>query len=448
MELKLFRLGEESGESNYSQQIIKFRKDTEGIENEIVNLYPQYSFEKFEGFGGAITDSAAYVYSLMDEKDKKTLIDTYFSKHKMNYRLVRIHMDSCDFSTEMYEAVSDPDDRELKSFSFERTEKYIIPMLEDAQRAASHRLEIMLSPWSPPAFMKTNGSRKNGGHLKEEYAGMWADCICRYISEFRNRGFYVKRISIQNEAKAVQTWDSCVYSAEQEKSFLENYLYPTLVRHGLDDTEVFIWDHNKERAFERAEQIVKGKTADMVSGVACHWYSGDHFENLDLLRRFYPDLKLIISESCIEYSKFSVKDEFENAARLSHEIIGDLSHGVTAFYDWNILLDEKGGPNHVGNFCSAPCLYSSEKGLIPQGSYAALQALAHTIKPCSAVLATSSFDSSLETLACTNGDGGVNVIIPSYEDDLIVNVAVNDKVYELEIRKDSATVLSLGGDEI
>ena len=78
-------------------------------------------------------------------------------------------MDSCDFSTEMYEAMSDPSDRELKTFSFSRTEKYILPMLADAENAAGKKLKLMLSPWSPPAFMKTNGERKHGGSLKPEY---------------------------------------------------------------------------------------------------------------------------------------------------------------------------------------------------------------------------------------------------------------------------------------
>ena len=86
------------------------------------------AYETFEGFGGAITDAAGYVYAQMNEIQKKEVIDTYFNPEKMNYTLVRIHMDSCDFSTGLYEAVSDENDREMKSFSFERTEKYIMPM--------------------------------------------------------------------------------------------------------------------------------------------------------------------------------------------------------------------------------------------------------------------------------------------------------------------------------
>ena len=408
MRLRLTETKNGSEPGDVDVRYFEFEEDREGIENEVVNLYPKRGFEVFEGFGGAITDAAAYVYSLMSEEDKKVLMDTYFSPEQMGYRLVRIHMDSCDFSVGMYEAVSDPEDRELKTFSFERTEKYILPMLEDAKEAAGGNLKLMLSPWSPPAFMKTNGSRKNGGHLKEEYADMWADYLCRYIEEFRRRGFTVQRISLQNEAKAVQTWDSCVYTAAQEKEFLEKHMYPALERHDMQDIEVFIWDHNKERAFERTEEIVTGSAADMVSGVACHWYSGDHFENLNLLRRFYPNLKLIISESCIEYSKFSAADAFTNAARLSHELTGDLNHGICAFYDWNMLLDEKGGPNHVGNYCQAPFLYDTVNcRLLPQTIQRHFYHFSHFIRPGAERIGFSRYTDCLDMTAYRNTDGGI-----------------------------------------
>ncbi len=415
--------------------------DSEGIENQVVNLYPDTGFENFEGFGGAITDSAAYVYSLMNEDQKKELLNIYFSDRQMNYQMVRIHMDSCDFSTEMYEAVSDPDDVKLSSFSFERTEKYIIPMLRDAEKIAGRKLKIMLSPWSPPAFMKTNDSRKNGGSLKPEYADLWAEYICRYISEFRKREFEVQRISIQNEPKAVQTWDSCVYTAEQEKEFLEEHLYPALQRHGFDDTEVFIWDHNKERVFERVETIVEGAAAGMVTGAACHWYSGDHFEALDMVRHFYPDMKLIISESCIEYSKFDAKDQFANAARLSHEIIGDLNHGVTAFYDWNLLLDEKGGPNHVGNYCQAPFLYDTGSGtLIPQEISRHFNHFSHFIRPGSARIGFSRYTDSFDMTAYKNPDGKIVAVwLNRGNCEVPINVRIKGEVFKFVLEPESIT---------
>ncbi|MCD7838582.1 MAG: glucosylceramidase, partial [Clostridiales bacterium] len=308
---------------------VPFVPDVQGIENQVVNLYPELTFETFEGFGGAITDAAGYVYAQMSPAQREQMMRAYFSPEGLNYNRVRIPLDSCDFSTCIYEAMSDPTDRELRSFSFARTEQHILPMLRDAERVAGRPLKLMLSPWSPPAFMKTNGSRMQGGSLRPEYYDFWADYLCRYVLEFQRRGFQVERLSLQNEAKAVQTWDSCVYTAQQEKTFLKT-LYAALCRHGLEkQVELFIWDHNKERAYERAREVIDIDSGKMVSGVACHWYSGDHFENLDLLRTAYPSLKLILSESCLECRLYDAVAEECSAARLSHEIIGDLNHGIT-----------------------------------------------------------------------------------------------------------------------
>ena len=414
---------------------IPFRPDSEEVENQVINLYPQMTFQSFEGFGGAITDAAGYVYSLMNEEQKRQVIETYFFPEQMRYGLVRIHMDSCDFSTEMYEAMSDPGDREMRSFSFAKTEMYILPMLVDAQKAAGMPLKLMLSPWSPPAFMKTNGSRVGGGSLKMEYRDLWADYICRYIEEFQKRGYQVQRISLQNEPKAVQMWDSCIYTAEDEKIFLRDHLHPALVRHGLDGIEVFIWDHNKERLYERVRDTVDDSTRGLVAGAAFHWYSGDHFDALDMVRQQYPDLKLITSESCIEYRYYGPDDEFGNCARLTHELMGDLNHGVNAFYDWNILLDEQGGPNHVGNWCYAVFMYNQEKKKLQTNL---LQRyywhFSHFLHPGARRIGLTKHTDQLEVTAFRNSDGTIAVVMFNRgEDPIPVNLRLDGQLVELAV---------------
>lgn len=421
------------GESRQAEYA--FVPDQEGVENQVVNLYPEVTFQTMEGFGGAITDGAGYVYSLMNEAQKQEMMETLFSPDKMRYGLVRIHMDSCDFSTGMYEAMSNPSDRELKSFSFARTEKYILPMLRDAEKAAGKKLKLMLSPWSPPAFMKTNGQRKYGGKLKPEYRAFWADYICRYIQEFEKRGFEVQRISVQNEPKAVQTWDSCIYTAAEEKEFLRDYLYPALQKHGLGQVEIFIWDHNKERLYERVRDIVDDTTEHMVTGVAFHWYSGDHFEALELVRQQYPKLKLVVSESCIEYSVYDGADVGGNAGRLSHEMIGDINGGMSAFYDWNLLLDERGGPNHAGNYCHASFLYHREKKeLMPQLIQKHFYHFAHFIAPGAKRIAFSKYTHKLEVTAFQNPNGELVVLLLNRTEEAIpLFLRLKEQIVSLEL---------------
>ena len=368
-------------------------------ENKVVNLYPEISYQRFEGFGGAITESAGYVYSLMDEGQKQRLIAACFSPAGMNDQFVRIPIDSCDFSLSQYEG-------------FERVEKYILPMLRDAQAAHGGKLRLMLAPWSPPAKWKTNGRREGGGKLKPEHYGDWAEYLCEYVAWYRAQGFDVRMLSLQNEAHAVQTWDSCIYSAEEEKLFLRDYMVPAMRRHGLADVALYLWDHNKERVYEWLRDIVDEETDSMIAGIAFHWYSGDHFEALDLCRERYPQKKLMVSESCIEFYKFDQKDAAGAAIAMSHEIIGDLNHGICAFGDWNLLLDERGGPNYVGNFCLAPFLFDTQTKKLKQtllGQY--MELMAKTVTPGSVRVASSKFSECVDVTAWQRPDGRLALLL-------------------------------------
>ncbi len=383
-----------------------------GVEMQAVNLYPQAAGQTWLGFGGALTDASGYVYSLMDAGQRARLVDAYFNPANLNYTTVRIPIDSCDFSLGHYEAMSDPADAALASFSLQRPGQYIFPLLDDALRVCPRPLEIMLSPWSPPAFMKTNGERNHGGKLRPEYRQMWADYICRYVREFRARGYPVTRLTIQNEPKAVQRWDSCVYEAQDEKVFLRDFLFPTLRREGLTDTGIFIWDHNKERLVERAAEIIDPLTDPMIQGIAFHWYSGDHFEAVDLARRTFPGKILASTEACIEYYHYSASDYVPNAQRYAHEIIGDLNAGMQLFYDWNILLDELGGPNHVQNYCDAPFIYDTrEKQLVERASLAYIWHFSHFIQPGAVRMETSCWTREIEAAAFANPDGSRVIVL-------------------------------------
>ena len=245
--------------------------DEQGQELHLVNLYPQVRYQTFLGFGGAITEAVGLVLQALPPETARQVLNSYYGPSGIGYSLVRTHLDSCDFSRENYCAIED-EDTDFSTFSLRHDERNIIPYILMAEELAGKKLPVMLSPWSPPAFMKTNGSRNGGGKLRLEYADLWARYICKYIHEYRRRGVQVTRLSIQNEPNAAQTWDSCLYSAQEERDFLIKHLHPTLVENGLGDLEVFVWDHNKERMFERTAQCITTETDRMVAGVAFHWY--------------------------------------------------------------------------------------------------------------------------------------------------------------------------------
>ena len=380
-----------------------FHEDLNNQELEVVNLYPEVTFQEVTGFGGAITESVGVTLGKMPEDMAQNVIRAYFGQDGLGYTLIRSHIDSCDFSLSNYSAVEDEGDLEFNTFSISRDEEHIIPYIQAASQAAGKFVPVMLTPWSPPAFMKTNGSRNGGGRLKTECYAAWAAYLCRYITEYRRRGINVAMLSLQNEPNANQTWDSCLFSAQEEKVFLRDYLGPALQKDGLDNIGVYIWDHNKERMFDRALAIIDDETSPFIEGVAFHWYSGDHFDALRLVNQVFPDKKLLFSEGCIEYSRFDADNQLENAQLYAHDMIGNFNAGMNAFIDWNIALDQNGGPNHARNYCEAPIICDTERGILQKRlSFYYIEHFSRYIQPGAVRIATTQFTSKLEITAFRN----------------------------------------------
>ncbi len=387
--------------------------DTKEQEMFVVNVYPNKKYQTIQGFGGALTESSGYTLARMSEEKRKEVVEAYYGKDGIGYTLGRVHMDSCDFSLGNYCAVQNPDDGSFGDFTLERDAKYVQPLVKMVEEALGHPAGLMLSPWSPPAFMKETEVRNGGGHLKKECYQIYADYIVKYITEYKKLGIPISCMTVQNEPLAVQTWDSCEYTPGEEKEFLRDYLYPALQNNGLGDIEVYVWDHNKERVYERACEIVDETTKDMVSGVAFHWYSGDHFETLQMVREDFPNLKLIHSEGCVELTRsdISAGSDMEQANRYAHDMIGNLNHGMNSWYDWNIVLDEQGGPNHVGNFCNAPVICDTTTDTPEyKPMFHAIAHFSKYIKPGAVRIGCSSFSKDLEVTAAQNTDG-TNVLV-------------------------------------
>lgn len=409
-----------------------FKYDNE-TESNLIKLYPDICFQNIAGFGGAFTESAGYVYSQMRDSDKEQFLKMYFSDNR--YNLGRLHIQSCDFSLENYCYLEDENDIELNSFSLERDEKYIIPLVRDALQI-NPKLRFIASPWSPPAFMKTNYDMNHGGKLKKEYYQMWADMIAKYVCLYRNDyGIYIDRLTVQNEPNAVQTWDSCVFTAEEEADFACNYLRKSLDKLKLNDVKILCYDHNKDKIIEKAEDIFAFENAaDIIDGIAFHWYSGDHFEALDYLSKAYPDKELFFTEGCVEYSCYKDKSSYENAQRYVHDLIGDFANGTNAMTDWNLLLDENGGPNHVGNFCEAPIMYDfKDKKLIINDSYYAIAHFSRFVKRDAKRILSSSFG-AVETAAFKNTDGSLVCVLMNKTDKVVDYVLrIGDLTAKLKI---------------
>ena len=216
---------------------------------------------------------------------------------------------------------------------------------------------------------RTNNQMNDGGKLKEKFQDTWAEYYCKYIEFYERDGVPIWGISVQNEPEAVQTWDSCIYTGEEERDFIKNFLGPALKRNKYLDKKLVIWDHNRDLMVERSRAVLSDPdAANYVWGTGFHWYNGDHFDEVQKVHDEFPDKELIFTEGCQEEGPHL--GSWDLGERYATSIINDLNRWTVAWIDWNLLLDERGGPNHVGNYCSAPIIVNTKtQELLFQSSY-------------------------------------------------------------------------------
>lgn len=274
--------------------------------------------------------------------------------------------------------------------------------------------------------------------------------MCRYALEYRRRGYGVFAMSVQNEPNAVQSWESCRYTPEEERDFLLGFLAPELRRQGLGNVVLTIWDHNKERLFDRVDAICSDPEANACAGAAgFHWYGGDHFDALRLVRRKYPDKLLMFTEGCIEYSKGSHGAQTANAERYAREILHSFNAGLNAFFDWNVLLDMSGGPNHKGNYCDAPIMADIVAGELKYNlSYSYIRHFSRYIRPGAVRIGTTCYDNDLGFCAAFNPDGSIAAVALNTSDEEKRGfVRLHGKLAEAVFPEHSISTLLIGGEE-
>lgn len=392
-------------------------------------------FQRLEGFGGAFTESAASTWLKLSPPQQEALLRSYFDPHDGHgYTLCRVHMNSCDFALGNYAHVERDGDFALDSFSIERDRQALLPMIRAAQHVAAQPLKLLVSPWSPPAWMKDNGRMNDGGRLRPECRAAWAQCFVRFIRAYEAEGVPVWGVSVQNEPEAHQRWDSCLYSAEEERDFVRDHLGPALHVAGLAHVRIVVWDHNRDAMVERASVIYgDDKASAYVWGTGFHWYMEDHFDHVQLVHDAWPDKQLLFTEGCQEGGPHWGR--WELAERYARSMINDLNRWTVGWIDWNLLLDEQGGPNHVGNFCSAPWLaVPAEDTLHAQSSFAAIGHLARYVRPGAERVLCAATREALECTAFANPDGSIAVVaLNRSEHDIAFSLAIDGVAHAADL---------------
>ena len=384
-----------------------------------VLLDPTHRFQSIIGFGGALTDAAAETYAKLPPDKQKEVLTAYFSPDKgIGYNFGRTHINSCDFSSESYAYDNVPGDTSLSHFSIAHDLKYRIPFTKAALAMSQGKLQLFASPWSPPAWMKTNNKMIFGGKLRPEDRQAWADYYIKFIQEYQKQGIPIWGLTVQNEPMASQRWESCIYTAADERDFVRDYLGPDLQKAGLSGVKLMIWDHNRGLMYNRAQTVYSDpKAAQYVWGTAFHWYGSYAYDNVQQVAEAFPDKNLVFTEGCIDKYLPEKMGFWGHGEFYAKNELLDLNSGARAWTDWNILLDSHGGPNHVNNFCFAPIMADTATGTLKyDSSYYYLGHFSKFIHPGAQRIACGMSNDGLMAGAFINPDNTIAVIVLNITD--------------------------------
>jgi glucosylceramidase len=379
---------------------------------------PTKTFQTLLGIGGALTDAAAETFFKLPKDKQQEILRAYFDpQNGIGYSLGRTHINSCDFSSDSYTYVK-TGDKELRSFDIAHDRKYRIPFIKAVQATAGKDFTLFVSPWSPPAWMKSNHDVLHGGSLLPEFYESWANYYVKFIEAYESEGIPIWGMTVQNEPMASQTWESCIYTTQEERDFVKNDLGPVLESSGLKDKKILVWDHNRNLMFQRSKGVLDDPdAAKYVWGIAFHWYSGDNFENVRQVTEAYPKMNVLLTEACLYPFDLKKINEWHWGETYGKSMINDFNNGAVGWTDWNVLLDETGGPNHVNNFCYAPLHGDTRTGqLYYMNSYYYIGQFSKFIRPGARRIASSSMLDTLMTTAFLNPDGKVAVVVLNLSD--------------------------------
>ncbi|MBR0403222.1 hypothetical protein IJI55_01565 [Candidatus Saccharibacteria bacterium] len=370
----------------------------------MIFVRPKEVISVWAGFGGAITEASAYNYSLLPAARKKAFLKAYYQD--TNYAWGRVAIGSNDFCLAPYEYVSDS---KLEDFSIEHDRQYILPLLRDIY--AIKKLNLLASPWSPPSFMKDNKSLI-GGKIKHKYYKVYAEYLHLFCEAYQKEGFQIDFLSMQNEPEASQRWESCVWTLKEQQKFIYNYLLPALKN---SQTEIVVWDHNREKLYKVATELL----SDKVAGIAFHNYTGVYTEQMRLVHQKYPKSLMLGSETCAAF-----EGSWQGAAEYYiKDIISCINAGVNAYLDWNLLLDSTGGPTWAKNPVKSPIILNENRDdFIKTPIYEYLKIISRAFPPGTRIVKT--LDEEHLLAAAGVYDGNIRIVL--------MNISDQSKKFEID----------------
>ena len=427
--------------SESGNKLTKLTEFTADENPSTIKLNPKEQLQTITGFGGAFTESSAYLLNKISKKNRDIIIQAYFSEEGANYSLTRTHMNSCDFSLNQYSYSPIEGDVNLEHFTIQEDKDDLIPMIKDAMKASKDGFKIFGSPWTAAPWMKDN-NKWVGGKLLPKYYDTWALFFSKYVDAYKQEGIDIWGFTVENEPMGNgNNWESMHFSPDEMTNFVQNHLGPQLEKDN-HDVKILGYDQNREHLNEWVDsQFQNEESSKYFDGTAIHWYASTYevfSKELQYAHQKAPNKYLIQAEACVDsqvpvwqddawYWKKEATDwgwdwapekdkhlhpKYAPVNRYARDIIGCLNNWVDGWVDWNMVLDTKGGPNWFKNWCIAPVIVNPETDEVYfTPLYYTMAHFSKYIRPEAKVISLENSDKELQVTAAQNLDGSIAVVV-------------------------------------
>lgn len=406
--------------------------------SEAIVIDPAKTYQELLGFGAAFTDAACYNFGQLATGPRESLLREFFEPGQMGFNVCRLCIGSSDYSTKLYSYCDGDADPELKRFSVDHDKEYILPALRTA-RKINPELFLLGSPWSPPGWMKPNGSML-GGSMRKSYYGPYANYLVKFLQSYAAEGVPVNAITSQNETDTDQDgkMPACLWGQEYEIEFVGKHLGPALEKAGLN-TKIWLIDHNYTlwgRAISELENPLVNKYAD---GIAWHGYDGQP-ESMTRVHDAFPGKHAYWTEGGPDYTDPAYLTDW---TKWSATFAGILRNWARCIIGWNLALDEVGKPN-IGPFpCGGVVMIDSKtKQITRSGQYWGLAHYSKAIQRGARRIDSTGKAEDISRVAFANPDGSIIVVLTNTGVEKKVMLQSGEAETELLMPKNSVATLS------
>ncbi|KAM7359469.1 glucocerebrosidase 1b [Cochliomyia hominivorax] len=346
------------------------------LRKSFVNIDRTKTFQKIVGFGGALTGSVAYLLQNINPSLQDHVYRSYFHKDGIAYNMLRTSIGGCDFDLEPWAYNEYPkNDKHLTNFTqLDERDLLKIQQINRIKSVAQlNDLKIMAAAWSPPPWMKTNNNWTGFSSLKTDYYETWAKYHLKFLELMLSKNITIWAISTGNEPlNGVIGWlfvnfMSLGWTPRNQAIYLNDYLGPLLKKSQFKNVLIF---GNDDQRYTYPAWFLKMNSSrpnslNYLDGLAVHWYWDDIFgpQLIDTTLQLMPHKLLINTEACVGDKPWQTHGpelgSWERGEQYIRSILQDLQHNFNGWFDWNLLLNENGGPNYVNNTVDAPIIINT-----------------------------------------------------------------------------------------